>query len=38
MKLQNQPNSNPVKITFTVKNVSSIIYGKATMQMTVQVS
>jgi len=38
MKLQNQPNSNPVKITFTVKNVSSIIYGRATMQMSVQVS
>jgi len=38
MKLQNQPNSNPVKITLTVKSVSSIVYGKATMQMSVQVS
>jgi hypothetical protein len=38
IKLQNQPNSNPVIIKLTVKHVSSIEYGKATMQMSIQVS
>lgn len=38
MKLQNQPNSNPIQIKLTVKNVSFMVYSKATMQMSIQVS